>query len=402
MKQKNKIPKDWVKAKLKDIGTFDKGVGISKEDISNVGYPCVRYGEIYTKYNFKIRNFISFIPKEISLTSKQILKGDILFTGSGETAEEIAKCVACLHEDIAYAGGDIIIFKLLDKKQNSLFYSYFFNTIGRKQINRLAEGNSIVHIYPEELGNINISLPPIKEQEKIVEILELWDKAIETTKKLIEQKQLQKKYLMQKLLTGKIRLKGFKDKWKKVNISSFLIEIDNRTTENNQFEVLSVTKNGIFSQKEYFDKQIASKNNMGYKIIRKNNIVFSSMNLWMGSLGFCEYEVGMISPAYKTFKINEEKTNFNFLKYFMKTPKMLHLYEVNSDKGASIVRRNLNLEQLLSSKIDFPDLKEQEKIADILLTADKQIDLLEQKLSNLELQKKGLMQKLLTGEIRVC
>ena len=386
MKLKNKIPKGWIEARLKDIGTFDKGVGISKEQTSNVGYPCVRYGEIYTKYNFKIKNFSSFIPKEVSMISKQISKGDILFAGSGETAEEIAKCVACLHEGIAYASGDIIIFRLNDKKQNSLFYSYFFNTIGRKQINRLAEGNSIVHIYPEELSNINIILPPIKEQEKIVDILELWDKAIETTKKLIEQKKLQKKYLMQKLLTGKIRLKGFKDKWNNNQLKT-LCSIkkgeqlnSNQLSEQNLYPCL----NGGILPSGYTNKWNTEKNTItiseggnscGYVNFMKNRF-------WAGGHCYTLINVGI---------------NLEFLYLVLKfKEKQIMLLRVGS--GLPNIQKT-DLEKMC---IKVPtDIAEQKAIADILSTADKQIDLLKQKLSKLQLQKKGLMQKLLIGQIRV-
>ena len=116
-------------------------------------------------------------------------------TGSGETADDIGKSVAYLGEETAYASGDIIIFTLNDKKVASpLFLAYYLNTIGRKQLNRLGEGQSIVHIYPEELSKVSVPCPSTEEQQKIVEVLETWDKAIQLTRELIEQKELQKKY----------------------------------------------------------------------------------------------------------------------------------------------------------------------------------------------------------------
>ena len=403
MKQKSKIPKGWVEARLKDIGTFDKGIGISKEQTSIVGYPCVRYGEIYTKYNFKIKNFISFIPKEISLISKQILKGDILFTGSGETAEEIAKCVACLHEGIAYAGGDIIIFKINDKKQNSLFYSYFFNTIGRKQINRLAEGNSVVHIYPEELSNINIILPPIKEQEKIVEILELWNKAIETTKKLIEQKKLQKKYLMQKLLTGKIRLKGFKDKWIKTNLGKISIMQSGGTPSTKKQEyfdgnILWASVSDMSSSKKYIDsteKTISEKGlkNSNAKLFPKGTILFA-MYASIGEV--CITKVPMTtSQAILSICCSDQLYN-EYLYYCLLLYKKIFI-----SLGQTGTQSNLNKGMVENIVLHLPKYNEQKAIANILSTADNQIKMLEQKLLKLELEKKGLMQKLLTGQIRV-
>ena len=94
--------------------------------------------------------------------------------------------------------------------------------------------------------------------------------------------------------------------WKRVNLGECIKEINEKTIKNNQYEVLSVTKDGIFSQEDFFKKQIASKNNIGYKVIKKNNLVFSTMNLWMGSLDvLTNFDVGIVSPAYKIFQFNE-------------------------------------------------------------------------------------------------
>lgn len=391
----------WEYKQLSSLGSFSKGVGISKADIVPQGAPCIRYAEIYTKYNFQLSQCLSHIPTEIAQKSTPIAYGNILFAGSGETAEDIGKSVAYLGKDTAYASGDIIIFTLKDKKENALFFSYYLNTAGRQQLNKLGEGQSVVHIYPEELSKVFVPHPLVEEQHRIVEVLETWDKAIQLTRKLIEQKELQKKYLMQQLLTGRTRLKGFTGKWKKVHLENMLYEVDKRTTCNNQYQIMSVTKNGIYSQQEYFDKQIASENNIGYKILRRSNIVFSPMNLWMGSIGFFQKDIGIVSPAYKIFSINPKIALFDFLRYFMTTPKMLYLYKINSEMGASIVRRNLDINGLLSSDVFIPSIKEQYAIAKVISTSDKQVDLLKQKLVKLEEQKKGLMQILLTGKVRL-
>ena len=125
------------------------------------------------------------------------------------------------------------------------------------------------------------------------------------------------------------------------------------------------------------------------------------MNLWMGSIGFSEYDIGIVSPAYKIFTVNEDVALFSFLKHFMIIDRMIYLYLINSEQGASIVRRNLDLDGLLSSKVSIPDIAEQQAIADVFLTVDDEINLLNQKLEALKEQKKGLMQQLLTGQIRV-
>ena len=258
------------------------------------------------------------------------------------------------------------------------------------------------NITKEDIKKMLISFPSsIQEQQKIVEVLETWDKAIQLTRKLIEQKELQKKYLMQQLLSHKY-IQNSDRKASFYRINEFLNEENNKTTLNNQYPVLSVTKKGVCLQSEYFDKQIASEDNIGYKILTKKKIVFSPMNLWMGAIGFSEQQTGIVSPAYKIFSVNERIALFDFLKYYMKTPRMLYLYSINSEIGASIVRRNLDLNGLLHSKILLPHIEKQKKFSDILLLADKEIDLLRQKLTKLEEQKKGLMQVLLIGKVRLA
>lgn len=173
--------------------------------------------------------------------------------------------------------------------------------------------------------------------------------------------------------------------WRKVRLGDCIKEINERTTENNQYQVLSVTKDGIFSQEEYFKKQIASENNIGYKILRRNNLVFSTMNLWMGSIDvLTNYDIGIVSPAYKIFEFNENLMLPEYGNYFMKSYYMLEMYKFCSEQGASIVRRNLDLKQLLGIEINVPSIKQQEKIAKVLKNVDSIIDKYERLLKNKE------------------
>ena len=172
--------------------------------------------------------------------------------------------------------------------------------------------------------------------------------------------------------------------WKKVKLGDCIKEINEKTTKNNQYKVLSVTKDGIFSQEEFFKKQIASKNNIGYKIIRKNNLVFSTMNLWMGSLDvLTNYDIGIVSPAYKIFEFNEKLMLPEYGNYFMKSYYMLEQYKNCSEQGASVVRRNLDLKALLKINIIIPSTEEQEKIMKILKNVEYLISMNKQYIQNI-------------------
>ena len=270
--------------------------------------------------------------------------------------------------------------------------------------NKVSTGSLIEkqRVHFSDFMEFSLALPSIEERKKIAEILTAQDRIIELKEKLLAEKQRQKKHLMQQLLTGKKRLPGFDGEWLSVAIGRFIHELDERTTCNNQHEILSVTKNGIVRQYDHFNKQIASEDNTGYKILRRNNLAFSTMNLWMGSVDVLEnYEIGIISPAYKVFSFDSKMMDTGFGKQFMRSEFMIWLYKSNSEQRASVVRRTLALKALLSAKVKIPALKEQLAIATVLRAADKEIDLLRQDIEQEKQKKKALMQLLLTGIVRV-
>jgi type I restriction enzyme S subunit len=167
-------------------------------------------------------------------------------------------------------------------------------------------------------------------------------------------------------------------------------------------EVLSVTKGGIVSQKEYFNKEIASKDTSPYKVVRRGEMAMSGLNFWMGAIDILkEYEIGMISPAYKVFRVNYSKIDDKYARYLVRGNQMKRMLVEASVQGASIVRRNLDREMLESSIVHLPPLPEQRAIAAVLTVADREIALLEAELAALREQKRGLMQRLLTGRVRV-
>lgn len=391
LKNNQKIPEGWSVKKLGDIGKVSMCKRIMKHETNPIsGIPFYKIGTfggqpdayISEKLYLEYRHKYSY-PK----------KGDILISAAGT----IGRTVVFNGENAYFQDSNIVWLANDETKALNKYLLFYYAT----KPWYTTTGGAISRLYNENITEAKVLLPPLAEQEKIAEILGTWDEAIEKLSSLIEQKKLIKKGLMQKLLTGKVRLPGFTQPWKEVKLGNFLKEHTEKTTENDQYQVLSVTKNGICSQEEYFEKQIASENNIGYKILRKHDIVFSPMNLWMGSIGFSEYDIGIVSPAYKIFSVNENVALFSFLKHFMIINRMIYLYLINSEQGASIVRRNLDLDGLLSSKVSIPDITEQQAIADVLSAADDEINLLNKKLEALKEQKKGLMQQLLTGQIRV-
>ncbi|MFW6029358.1 MAG: restriction endonuclease subunit S, partial [Halanaerobiales bacterium] len=306
-------------------------------------------------------------------------------------------CKDCL------ASTGFAILKCKRKEDIHLLYYNLFSYNIEKQINRLLVGSNYPAINIKDVGNLKIPYSANKmETKSIGKILATWDKSIQLKEKLIEQKKQQQKGLMQNLLTGKVRLPGFTDKWKELRLGSLIKSKTEKTTINNQHRILSCTKDGLILQEEHFKKQIASSNNVGYKIIKKNELVFSPMNLWLGGIDISDFDVGIVSPAYKVYKIDYEKINKNFIKVLLKSDYMIQRYKAISKRGASVVRRNLSVDDFEALKIKVPNNSEEiNLIGSILYQSSKEINLLEKELELIKQQKKGLMQLLLTGIVRV-
>lgn len=206
---KKRLPgfeEEWKIVRLGQLGEFRKGSGILREEVLEAGFPCIRYGEIYTTHHDQIREFASFIDLKSALEAERLVTGDLLFTCSGETAEEIGKCVAYLGSCEAYAGGDIIL--LNPTGHNSLYMSYVLNGANVvEQKRKFGQGNSVVHISAANLAKLFFKIPARSEQDAIATTIDSASDLIRRGEADLAKMKLQKSALMQQLLTGKRRVK---------------------------------------------------------------------------------------------------------------------------------------------------------------------------------------------------
>ncbi|WP_061568358.1 restriction endonuclease subunit S [Caldibacillus debilis] len=392
------IPSDWEIKRIGEISNIFRGASPRPindpkwfDESSSIGW--VRISDV-TKSTKILRETEQYLSQDGISKSRLVEKGNIIMSICATVGKPIITGFdVCIHDGF-------VVFE--NPKVNKDFLFYYLLKL-EDTWKKYGQTGSQMNLNTDIVGNELIPLPNVEdEQQKIADILSTWDKAIELKEKLIEQKKEQKKGLMQRLLTGKVRLPGFDGKWIKLKIKDLIKEVNDRTTQNNQYEVLSVTKNGIVPQREQFNKQIASEDNTGYKIVRRNNLVFSTMNLWMGSLDvLTTHDVGIVSPAYKVFEFIEQNINPLFGKYFMLSDYMIRIYKMNSEQGASIVRRNLDMDGLLNTIVSVPPVEEQREIFKVLQSADDELTLLCSELEALKQQKRGLMQLLLSGKVRV-
>lgn len=265
---------------------------------------------------------------------------------------------------------------------NEFLYSWY-KKHGNKIGIRYAQGTKQQNLSYDIIEKFPIRYPSIEEQEKLNTFISLLDKRIATQNKIIEKLESLIKGICNKLL--------FADNGKPVRLIDILTERTEKTKENNQHEVLSSTVKGIFSQREYFSKDIASENNIGYKIIRLYDIVLSPQNLWMGNINYNEkFKVGIVSPSYKIFSIKAEFDK-RFVAFMLKTHRALYNYMLVSEQGASVVRRNLNMEAFEQLVFKMPPYNKQREIGKTLSLLQTRLELESKIKLNYEQQKKHLL-----------
>ncbi len=402
-KSQNNIPDKWQEVKLADIGVFSKGAGILKDEVLNSGLNAVRYGELYTKFNFHIKKIYSFIPENVAATSRKIKYGDIIFAGSGETAEEIGKSAAYLLREDCYAGGDTIIFT--PKDADSLFLSYFLNVgEARKKLRELGQGQSVVHIYKSDLENVKLHIPSLPEQKRIVAVLKTWDRAIEKLKKKIELKKEFKTDLTKNLVTGVTRFGQFSNSWKKVLLSDVgqIVSGGTPSTANKDYwsgnipwiSSSDLTENNInYAHVHRFITPQALKGS-ATNLIPKNSIILVSRvgvgKVLMNKVDICT------SQDFQSLIIKDKRVFNNvFLAYLLLEKAKRFL---SNNQGTSI--KGFLKKDLAKLVVAIPNIQEQNQIATTLQRVDDEINVLDEKLALYIQQKVYLLNNLITGAIR--
>ena len=397
------IPEDWEIMTFDELGTFSKGSGVSRAESNTGNIPCIRYGELYTHHNDYIKAYNSYISKTVASKAKLLQYGDVLFAASGETKEEIGKSAAFVNSCEAYAGGDIIILSTNSKLCDAKYIGYASNApYVTKQKATKGQGDAVVHITSEAIKTISINIPPIAEQRAIAEALSDVDGLIAALDKKIAKKRLLKQGAMQQLLTGKKRLPGFTDEWIDVQIKEL-----GKWSKGQPFSKDKISSDGknlcihygeLFSYGEVIE---TIKSNTDIKPSVKSSgrdVLFPASDVTPIGLGRCSalnvknvllggdiiiLELTKDCPAYISYVVNLNKQQI-----------------IDRVTGTTVKHINSNL--LGEIKINIStDIKEQQAIATILSDMDKEIADLEAQRDKYRLLKSGMMQKLLTGQIRL-
>lgn len=388
-----KIPLGWEETSLGEFMEFKNGVNADKGAYGK-GVKFVNVMDIFKK-NFLERDDIT---GSVQVTDKQLSKysvvnGDILFNRTSETPDEIAFAAVYTGDETVTFGGFVIRGRQTKNFLLPLFAGYCFksNKI-RKEIIRRSQGAVRANIGQKDLNKVPILIPTKEEQEKIAHTLSRWDKAIEKTENLINAKQKQFEWLK----TSLINMRG----QKKVQVSDFIFEVSTRNRDNRIDRVLSVTNsNGFILPEDQFERRVASANLSNYKIVERFQYAYNPSRINVGSIArLDDWEDGVLSPMYIVFKLDETKIDTDYFLHWLSSSETKQRIK-KSVQGS--VRKTVSFRGFGGIPIALPSLEEQKYIAHTLNTAQREIALLEQLVEKHRTQKRGLMQKLLTGEWRV-
>ena len=397
---KTEIPSDW---KIKHLGYGVKiqgGYAFKSELFTNEGIPVIRISNIQENrvtvdevcYNEddKFNNFL-------------VNEGDILIAMSGATTGKIGKYTL---NQKAYLNQRVGRFLINDSRiEPDYVYHYFLYPTTLKNLLLDAMGGAQPNIANENIERIKIPLPPLPEQKAIASVLNTADATIQTTEKIIAQKELRKKWLMQNLLTGKIRLKGFDEEWKSVQISKLFTPVDRyiEWNENDLYNLISIRRRngGVFFREPLFGYQIGVKK---LKMVANNDFIISKRQASHGAWAVIDevYDQAKVSDEYDTLEISDQSLlSVDFWKWYCQIPILTHYANVDSD-GVHIEKSIFDYNFFKRRKVFIPSsMKEQKAIAQILQSVNTEISSLKAKAEKLREQKKGLMQQLLTGKIRL-
>ena len=399
-KEKRNVPKlrfrefkdEWKEKKLGSLGSFLKGNGLSKADLSYDGQECILYGELYTKYNEVITN----IQSKTNLEDKNFIRSkinDVIIPSSGETAIDIATA-SCVKKDNVILGGDLNVFRPNDV--DGIFVSYQLNNQKRTEIAKIAQGASVVHVYNEQLKKVKICITEIQEQKKIADFFSLVDKKIEKQSEKVEALKTYQKGIIQKIFKQEIRFKDENGKeypeWEKKRLGEILRERKLYCKKGLDYPHVTLSKDGIYDKSERYDRDFLVKNdNKDYKVTLKNDICYNPANLKFGVICRNKYGSAIFSPIYVTFEIIN--CNSIFIEHLVTRNNFINKVR-KYEEGTVYERMSVKPENLLKFNIKIPDLREQTKIAEFLTTIDEKMDKEEKKLEELKVWKKGLLQKM--------
>lgn len=399
------LPSEWKMVKLYDlIDELESGVSVNSKDgiadeksfgVLKVG--CVHQGRFRPYENKVIKE------EEISRAKVNPIKGRVI-VNRANTPELVG--------NVGYIDKNYPRLFLSDKLWQLSFKipiegEWLANVLSTRHIKQklslLSTGtsNSMRNISKDNFLSIEIALPSVREQKKIIQVLQIWDRAISLKEKLIKEKESQKYTILNSI----VRKNNNTKEWSKVKIGNIL-EIRNLKSKiKDELELYSLTiEDGVTPKSDRYNREFLVKSaDKEYKVTKYKDIVYNPANLRFGAicLNTIEKDV-LLSPIYETLYLkNEDKYDIEFISIILTSANQIQRFTTRAE-GTLVERMAVKVKDFIDFKINVPNnIEEQKEIAKIINIAQKEIELLKQEIIELKKQKQGLMQLLLTGIVRV-
>lgn len=435
----SEIPDDWEIKRFDEVFSFQKTFSFSRAQLTDSPNECkimnIHYGDIHTTFNDEVLDFdevsnVPFlidglIPSTYVMDSEfpKLMDGDLMIADASEDYKGVCDCIELKNvRDRIVIGGTHTYAARASQSNVQLGYRTY--TLKHPQViyklKQIATGISVYGVSKTNLSKLKIPLPPLPEQKAIAAVLSTWDDAIQTTEKLITQKELRKNWLMQQLLTGKKRLAGFgstsqyhqtslgltvPNDWKLVRVKDIFKERKETSSDQIQYPLYSLTiEKGLTEKTERYERSFLLKNQQEnlYLMIYPNDILFNPMNLRFGAIAKSKIEsIVSVSAYYNSIYTKSKDVDIDFFEILFKTPQLINLYE-RIAIGSLVEKKRVHLSNFIELEVPLPSLSEQTAIAEVLRSADNELSLLRAKTAKLREQKRGLMQQLLTGKRRLA
>lgn len=405
MNKQINIPQEWKQVYLARLVTKEIKNGYSPNcpDIPN-GNWILSLGNL-TENGFDVTQAKPAPLHDDKVKNFTIESGDFLISRSN-TLDKVGRTILFRGEIKNCSYPDLLMRFRVNNHQvlNEYLESYLRSSPVRRYIQNRASGTSstMVKINKRTVEKIPIIFPPLLEQQAISDLMSVWNEAIALTQRLIKTKEKRLNSFYQKFF---IPARSQNSHWIQVKIGNLLTPINKKSIPTENCPLYSLTiENGVTAKTERYNREalVKERGSKKYKIVCPNDIVFNPANLRWGAIArsMISHDV-VISPIYEVLRVRNSSVNIDFLTHLLTCPRQIGIYATKTE-GTLIERMAVKLDAFLLLDIYTPeDQAEQERIAETLNTAQQEIDLLKQFIEKYKTQKRGLMQKLLTGTWRI-
>jgi type I restriction enzyme S subunit len=403
LSDRRKIPTGWANVHLHGlVESLESGISVGGEERAlSEGENAILMVSAVTSGKFRATEAKAVGLAGTARLNKHVRADSVLVNRANGSADLVGSAVyVCSGYRNLFLSDKLWQLRPKADRASAKFLSFLLSSpdFRRQVLMRSSGGTGMLNISSGSYLSIPVLAPPLSEQEAMADILNLWAIGAERLVQLFDAKRERKRGLMQQLLTGRKRFKEFKsERWQVFKLGELFSE--RVEMGRGDLPLVSITgQNGVVPRDSLTKRDTSSEDKSKYLRIAPGDIGYNTMRMWQGVAGLSKLE-GIVSPAY-TICIPSKRIDGQLAAYLFKHTPVVHLFRRHS-QGLVDDTLALKFPNFAQIHVTIPDVPEQRRIAAVLSACDREIELLQKQLEALKEQKRGLMQKLLTGEVRV-